>query len=177
MHKSFKPCYLCPIPLPPSPSPSLQVLGRVGQSDDARVQRDTARALASLSVSEEIKGNIVNQGALPTLFQLARSLDIASQRYSTLALCNLASSPHKGKIVEAGAIRPLMFLARFPDMEIQRYAALALAGLALGDHGDNKVKECSPSPTQRNSARHLLYAQAVQAVDSALEFWKQSCHR
>ena len=38
-----------------------QVLARIGASDDARVQRDAARALASLSVSEETKGNIILQ--------------------------------------------------------------------------------------------------------------------
>jgi len=63
----------------------IEVLTRIGASDDARIQRDASRALASLSVSEELKGNLILQGALPALFKLARSLDIASQRYSTKA--------------------------------------------------------------------------------------------
>jgi hypothetical protein len=69
-----------------------------------------------------------------------QSLDVACQRYATLALCNLSTGELKGSMVEQGAVRPLMFLARFPDLEIQRTAALALGGLALGNP-ENKVRQ------------------------------------
>lgn len=71
-----------------------------------------------------------------------QSLDVACQRYATLALCNLSTGELKGSMVEQGAVRPLMFLARFPDLEIQRTAALALGGLALGNP-ENKVRQRS----------------------------------
>ncbi|CAM9457437.1 unnamed protein product, partial [Heterosigma akashiwo] len=105
-------------------------IGVGGQGGSSSVQRDAARALACLSVSEGVKAAVVERGALPTLFKLARSLDVASQRYATLALCNLCSGEHKARIVAEGAVRPLMFLARFPDLEIQRY--IYMAGRATG---------------------------------------------
>jgi Armadillo/beta-catenin-like repeat len=127
----------------------IEVLTRTALHADARVQRDAARALACLSASTNntnnsnssnnstsgVRDELIERGALPALFHLARSLDVASQRYGTLALCNLASGPHKARIVAEGAVRPLMFLSRFPDLEIQRFAALALAGLSLGGQG------------------------------------------
>ncbi|KDO17847.1 hypothetical protein SPRG_16729, partial [Saprolegnia parasitica CBS 223.65] len=128
----------CTFALATSPTRGIATLVHVGAHDDARVQRDTARALASLSVTAALKPELMT--ALPTLFRLARSLDVSSQRYSTLAICNLASGPDKVAIVETGAVRPLLHLVRFPDHEIQRYAALALAGLALSDHGHNKLR-------------------------------------
>lgn len=122
----------------------LRVLGQTGRHEDARVQRDTARAFSALSVTDDIKSEIILQDALPTILILAKSLDIACQRYSTLTLCNLCSGSHKVRIVEDGGVRPLIFLSRFPDTEIQRYAALAVAGLALGGHGQNKLKIGDP---------------------------------
>ena len=70
----------------------------------------------------DFKTTMIDRGVLPTLFTLARSLDVTSQRYATLAMLNLSmgSGDDKSHIIDAGAVRPLMFLARFPDMEIQR---------------------------------------------------------
>ncbi len=64
---------------------------------------------------------MIEKGVLPTLFNLARSLDVSSQRYAALCLLNLSSGEDKAKIVADGAIRPLTFLARYPDIEIQVY--------------------------------------------------------
>ena len=116
----------------------LEVLAATAPCPDARVQRDVARSYSTLSAAVHIHLPIVKREQ--ALFTLARSLDIACQRYATLALTNLASGEHKRRVVEGGAIRPLLFLARFPDMEIQRYAALAVAGLAIGGHGNNKIR-------------------------------------
>jgi hypothetical protein len=118
----------------------IEVLVKSGLSDDARVQRDTASAFSALTLPEHLKRHIVDKDSLPTLFALARSLDVASQRYATLSICNLSAGDLKAQIVDQGAIRPLMFLCRFPDLEIQRYAALAVAALALGGHGNNKTR-------------------------------------
>ena len=122
---------------------AVEHLARVAASaEDARVQRDSARAMACLTQSSEALRDraVATPDFLPAVFKLARSLDVACQRYATLALCNLACGDHKAAVVEGGALRPLLFLLRFPDMEIQRAAALAVAALALGDHGDNKQR-------------------------------------
>ncbi|KAF1331179.1 Vacuolar protein, partial [Globisporangium splendens] len=118
---------------------AITVLVDAGAQDDARVQRDCARALASLSITNSIKPELIKQHVLKPLFRLTRSLDSATQRFATLAICNLAAGDDKIYMVDQGTIRPLTHLIRFPDAEIQRYAALALAGLALGDHG-NKIR-------------------------------------
>lgn len=120
---------------------AVDTLSRVAEiSDDARVQRDTSRSMACLSQNDEARALWVENDNLRALFRLARSLDVACQRYAALALCNLACGAGKASLVQHGAIKPLIFLARFPDSDIQRYAALAIAALALGDHGDNKVR-------------------------------------
>ena len=69
--------------------------------DDARVQRDTARAFACLTQSEEVRATSGLGGSLPALFKLARSLDVACQRYATLSLCNVSCGEHKAKVVSS----------------------------------------------------------------------------
>jgi hypothetical protein len=50
----------------------IETLSMMGSLDDARIQRDVARAMACLSVTEDIKGLMVSKGALPTIFKLSR---------------------------------------------------------------------------------------------------------
>jgi hypothetical protein len=118
----------------------LKIINELAFHDDVRVQRDVARTYANLTQTEEIRTEILALNSLPSILNLAKSLDVSCQRYSALSLCNLCSSSHKVRLVDEGAVRPLIFLSRFPDTEIQRYAALALAGLALGGHGNNKIR-------------------------------------
>ncbi len=119
----------------------MRVLSDCAFSDDARIQRDVSRAFATLSQSSDIQSEMATQSyCLPAVLVLAKSLDVACQRYSTLTLCNLCSSiEHKVRLVKDGIVRPLVFLSRFPDVEIQKYSAMALAGLTLGGHGSNKA--------------------------------------
>lgn len=121
---------------------TLQVLCEVANCDDARVQRDTARCFSTLTQTDDVRSELIAQNALPAVLTLAKSLDIASQRYASLTLCNLSCSipAHKIRLIDDGALRPIIFLSRFPDTEIQRYSALSLAGLALGGHGNNKQR-------------------------------------
>ncbi len=74
---------------------------------------------------------------MPAILNLGKSLDSASQRYSTLALCNLCACEIKDTLIDQSVLRPLIFLMRFPDQEIQRYSTLAVAGLA---GNQNKVR-------------------------------------
>jgi vacuolar protein 8 len=114
----------------------------LSKCDDARVQRDTARCFSTLTQTDDVRAELIAQNALPAVLTLAKSLDIASQRYASLTLCNLSCSipAHKIRLIDDGALRPIIFLSRFPDTEIQRYSALSLAGLALGGHGNNKLR-------------------------------------
>jgi hypothetical protein len=108
---------------------------------DTKIQRDLARAYASLTQYPELQLEVMkedDESSFQSILVLSKSLDIPCQRYATLALCNLSSSIYKVRLVELGIIRPLIFLSRFPDAEIQRYSAMAMAGLALGGHGSNK---------------------------------------
>lgn len=61
---------------------------------------------------------MIEQGALAAFFSLSHSLDLASQRYSALGLCNLAlgDGEERARMVQEGCIRPLMFLCRYPDL-------------------------------------------------------------
>ena len=70
----------------------LKVIAKVAFSEDARVQRDIARTYANLTGTEDIRTQIINSNSLPSVLNLCKSLDIACQRYATLALCNLCSS-------------------------------------------------------------------------------------
>jgi hypothetical protein len=108
--------------------------------DDVRVQRDVSRAYANLAQTEDTRQAILQVQSLPAILNLAKSLDSASQRYSTLALCNLCACELKDSLIEQGILRPLIFLMRFPDPEIQRYSSLAVAGLALGTGNQNKIR-------------------------------------
>jgi hypothetical protein len=120
----------------------LKVLCEVASHNDARVQRDTARGFSTLTQTDVIRAEMMGHNALHPVLTLAKSLDVACQRFATLTLCNMSCGigEHKVRLIQDGILRPLIFLARFPDAEIQRYAALALAGLALGGHGNNKTR-------------------------------------
>jgi len=80
------------------------VMANVAFNEDARVQRDIARAYANLTNTEEIRTQIINSNSLSAVLNLCKSLDIACQRYATLALCNLCSSTsHKVYIFLIGS--------------------------------------------------------------------------
>lgn len=61
----------------------IETLSMMGSLDDARIQRDVARAMACLSVTEDIKGLMVSKGALPTIFKLSRVRAYASSMCPT----------------------------------------------------------------------------------------------
>ena len=79
-------------------------------------------------------------GSLPALFKLARSLDVACQRYATLSCATSRVENTRRKLWSSVRFDRSCSSRGFPDMEIQRYASLALAALALGDHATNKER-------------------------------------
>ena len=104
--------------------------------DEIEVLRDTSRALSSLSTDAATKEIMVSQEIPKVLCKLAKSpdSDSATQRYASLALCNLCSGTREQKelVVKQGVLRVLLFLLRFPDLEVERCAMLAIAALSLG---------------------------------------------
>ena len=102
--------------------------------DEIEVLRDTSRALSSLSTDAATKEIMVSQEIPKVLCKLAKSPESATQRYASLALCNLCSGTREQKelVVKQGVLRVLLFLLRFPDLEVERCAMLAIAALSLG---------------------------------------------
>jgi hypothetical protein len=77
---------------------------------------------------------MVSQEIPKVLCKLAKSSDSATQRFASLALCNLCSGTREQKelVVKQGVLRVLLFLLRFPDLDVERCASLAIAALSLG---------------------------------------------
>ena len=103
---------------------------------NTEVLRDSARALSSFSINIAAKGIMVSLEIAKVLCKLVKSSDSATQRFASLALCNLCmgTREHKELVVKQGVLRVLLFLLRFPDLEVERCASLAIAGLALGSN-------------------------------------------
>jgi hypothetical protein len=107
---------------------------------DVEFLRDTARSLSTLAVDITIKEVMVSQEIPRILSKLAKSADSETQRFASLALCNLCVVTQKQKefIMKQGVLRVLLFLMRYPDLEVERRACLAVAALSLGSD-DNKL--------------------------------------
>ena len=103
---------------------------------NTEVLRDSARALSSFSINIAAKGIMVSLEIAKVLCKLVKSSDSTTQRFASLALCNLCmgTREHKELVVKQGVLRVLLFLLRFPDLEVERCASLAIAGLALGSN-------------------------------------------
>ena len=59
---------------------------------DSIVGREIARFFSFISISDRAKAGMLENGILLHLLQFARRSDIETQRYSSLALCNLCLS-------------------------------------------------------------------------------------
>ena len=103
-------------------------------SNSVEVLRDASRAMSSFSVDTATKEIMVSQEIPKVLCKLAKSSDSATQRFASLALCNLCSGKREQKelVVKQGVLRVLLFLLRFPDLDVERCASLAIAALSLG---------------------------------------------
>jgi hypothetical protein len=110
-------------------------------SNNVEVIRDAARAMSSFSVDTATKEIMVSLEIPKVLCKLAKSSDSATQRFASLALCNLCSGTREQKelVVKQGVLRVLLFLLRFSDLEVERCASLAIAALSLGSDR-NKVE-------------------------------------
>lgn len=110
-------------------------------NSDVDFLRDAARTMSSLAVDTAIREAMVSQEVPKALSKLAKSADSETQRFASLALCNLCVGTQKQKesIVQQGVLRILLFILRYPDLEIERRASLAIAALSLGSD-ENRIQ-------------------------------------
>jgi len=105
-------------------------------NSDVDFLRDATRAMSSLAVDTAIREVMVSQEIPKSLSKLAKSADSETQRFASLALCNLCvgTQTQKESIVKQGVLRVLLFILRYPDLEVERRASLAIAALSLGSN-------------------------------------------
>ena len=98
---------------------------------NVEILRDASRAMSSFSIDTATKEIMISQEVPKVLCKLAKSSDSSTQRFTSLALCNLCLGTREQKelVVKQGVLRVLLFLLRFPDLEVERCASLAIAAL------------------------------------------------
>ena len=96
-------------------------------------QREVAFGLADLSTHQELHIRMVTKGGVKSLVSLLeRSSDQEAQRFSALALANMASTPeNRIPITEEGVFVPLINYVNDEDGDIigRQYSAMALGNL------------------------------------------------
>jgi hypothetical protein len=121
----------------------VEVMAKLSDScSDTMVVREISRFFSFISISDEAKDVMMGFGVISILMKFARRSDVVTQRYSTLALCNLSLS-RKQKIAilqHHGLIETLVYLTRCPDLEVDRCTVLAITALALGADDISKEK-------------------------------------
>jgi hypothetical protein len=108
-------------------------------NNDFDFLRNAARTMSCLAVDIAIREAMVSQEIPKALSKLAKSADSQTQRFASLALCNLCIGTQKESIVQQGVLRVLLFILRYPDLEIERRASLAIAALSLGSN-ENRIQ-------------------------------------
>jgi len=114
---------------------AVKIIGEIADSCiDSITVRELTRFLASLSINDTAKDQILDNEILPKLIKFSRRTDTATQRYSSLAICNLTlhAKEKKNLIQQDGLLRILVFLAKCSDLEVERCSILSIAALSLG---------------------------------------------
>jgi hypothetical protein len=103
-------------------------------SVDSIIVREITRFFASISINSIAKEQMMKSNILPHLMKFSRRSDTGTQRYSSLAMCNLSlHSKQKNTIVNHdGLMNIIIFLSKCGDLEVERCAVLTVAALALG---------------------------------------------
>ncbi|KAL9191141.1 hypothetical protein ACHAXT_000847 [Thalassiosira profunda] len=109
-------------------------------NQDVELLRDAARAMSSFSIDVATKELMISAEVPKVLCRLVKSSDSATQRFASLAICNLCWGTREQKelVAKQGTLRVLLFLMRYPDLEVERCASLALASLALGSDSNKQ---------------------------------------
>ena len=132
-------------------------IGAFESWDDEVMVRDMTRLFASISFNEDMKVPLYQYDIMSSLYRLARSCDLITQRLAMVAICNICQSSEKGNILNTPILDCLHFLVRFQDMTIERCSALSFASLALGNFNQSKL----------NIARDNV---AIKALVNMVEF-------
>jgi len=114
---------------------TIKIIGEVASTcNDSKVVRELTRFLALFSINNIAKDQILDKEILPKLLKFSRRTDIATQRYSALAICNLSlhAKEKKSIVQQDGLLRILVFLAKCSDLEVERCSILSIAALSLG---------------------------------------------
>ena len=106
---------------------------RARQVKKSREQREVAFGLADLSTKPDMHVRMVDKGGVRALIRiLERSPDLEAQRFSALALGNVASThENKAPLVDEGLMRPLLeyTAAEQGDIIAKQYCCLYLGNL------------------------------------------------
>jgi vacuolar protein 8 len=108
-----------------------------------REQREVAFGLADLSTKKEMHVKMVEKGGVVSLMRLlAKSPDQEAQRFASLALGNIASTPeNKIEMVDAGVVKPLIDYASNDAADVigRQYCALCLGNLASDPENHEEI--------------------------------------
>jgi vacuolar protein 8 len=102
-------------------------------SSSVDVQRQAIRALANLSLTEElsIQERIVDEGMPELLVLLAASWDEGVQLEAAIAIAGFAGQPrNRTALVRAGALPPLVEQLTSADAAVRYHAAIAMGALS-----------------------------------------------
>lgn len=111
----------------------------VATATDSKIVQDISRFLAFISIHDTAKEHILVSELLPYVIKFSRRTDEATQRYSTLVICNLALHPTKKVFCyKDDFIRVLTFLTKCHDLEVERCSFLTLGILGFGVESEYK---------------------------------------
>ena len=102
-------------------------------SQDVMTQRFGAMGIGNLATNPANQVRIMAEGALPALTALANGSngDLESQRFATLALCNVSmAGDNHTALIESGAVKLFGSLMAHDDAAVRNAATFAIANLA-----------------------------------------------
>ena len=103
-------------------------------SVDSMVVRGITQFFASVSINDFAKEQMMDHSILSYLIKFSRRTDTSTQRYSSLAICNLSlhSKQKESVVLHDGLLKVLLFLSKCSDLDVERCTILTIAALALG---------------------------------------------
>merc|ERR1711924_571157 len=123
---------------------------------------------ALLAEDAEFHDDLVREGGLETLIELASLEDIECQEYAAFSLAHLASNrDYQVLMVDKGGLRPLVAMMS-AHAEPRHYAGLAL--LKLADNFNNHIKFAEEGGIQA-----LLRLARARSTDEELQYKAALC--
>ena len=151
---------------------TMQILKEIAFScSDIQVVRNLVRFFASISFNNIAKDQILDQKLFFYLMKFSRHSDKPTQRFSSLAICNVClHSNQKERIVtHDGLLNMLIFLTKCSDLEVELCSILSVAALALGAKQSSK-QQILNSGLLYNIIKALQYPDIKMKQCSSLAF-------